>query len=90
LQFKRQVADFVKEQRAAVRGLKSPDGLGDRARECATFVTEEFAFEQADRNRGAVHRDETLVPTWAGLMDRLRDQFLPGAGLPQQQHGAVD
>ena len=40
LQFQREVADFVEEQRAAVRGLKSPDGLRDSARECASLVTE--------------------------------------------------
>ena len=47
LQFQRQVADFVQEQRAAVRSLKSSDGLRHRACECASFVTEQFAFEQS-------------------------------------------
>jgi hypothetical protein len=51
LQFQRQIADFVQEQRAAVRGLKSSDRLRDSAREGTSFVAEQFAFEQADRNR---------------------------------------
>ena len=49
LQFQRQVADFVQEQRAAVCGLKSSDRLRHRAGECASLVTEQFAFEQARR-----------------------------------------
>ena len=49
LQFQRQIADFVQEQRAAVCGLKSSDRLRHRARERASLVAEEFAFEQTRR-----------------------------------------
>ena len=89
LQFQRQVADFVEKQRAAVRGLKSTDGLCDRAGKCASLVAEEFAFEQPGGNRGAVHRHEPLVPARAGIVNRPRNHFLAGPRFAEQQHRAV-
>ena len=82
LQLQRQVADLVQEQCAAVGSLEPPDGLRDRPGEGSALVTEEFAFEQTRRNRGAVDRDKALMPARTGLVNRLRDQFLSGAGFP--------
>ena len=89
LHFQRQVADLVQEQRATVCGLKSSDSLRDRACECSTFVTEQFAFEQARRNRGAIDRNESLLPPRAGVMNRPRNHFFAGPRLAEQQHRAV-
>ncbi len=43
------LADFVEEQRAAVRLLELADPRGRRARERTLFVAEELAFEQFGR-----------------------------------------
>jgi len=47
LQLQRKVGDFVEEERAAVSKFKAADFLGERTGKGATFVAEEFGFEQA-------------------------------------------
>ena len=61
LEFERNVTDFVEEQRAAIGQLEAADSLRDRPGEGALLVTEQFAFEQPGRNRGAVEFDESPV-----------------------------
>src|ERR1700676_2467399 len=39
---KRNIADFVKKNRAAIRQLKTPDTIGARIRESAFHVTKQF------------------------------------------------
>src|SRR5207244_5825946 len=56
----RHVADFVEEQRAAVRGLELPLPPGDRARECAPLVAEELALDELLAEGRAVHLEERL------------------------------
>ena len=46
LQFQRQVTDLVKEQRAAIRSLKSSNGLRHGSGKRSSFIAEEFALEQ--------------------------------------------
>ncbi len=58
LQFERNIADFIQEQRAAVRRLETAHLLRHRAREGALFMTEELAFEKSQRNRRAVQLHE--------------------------------
>jgi hypothetical protein len=89
LQFQRQIADFVQEQCASIRGLKSPDSLRDRACESSTLVSEQLTFEQASGNSGAVYRHESLVPTGAGVVNLARNHFLAGPGFAEQQHRAI-
>ena len=54
LQFERNVADFIQEQRAAVRRLETAQLLRHGAREGALFMTEELTFQESQRNRRAV------------------------------------
>ena len=53
---RRQLADFVEEQRPAVRILEEAGALAYRARERAARVTEELRLEQIVGQRGAVER----------------------------------
>jgi len=46
LQLKRDIPDFVKEQRALVGQFKPADPLGDGAGEGASLMAEQLAFEQ--------------------------------------------
>jgi hypothetical protein len=45
LQLERYLADLVQEKRSAVSQLEATDLLSDGIRECASFVTEELAFQ---------------------------------------------
>jgi hypothetical protein len=47
-------ADFVEKNRAAIRQFETTDAFGDGAGERAFFVAEQFTFNQAGRQRGAV------------------------------------
>ena len=57
-----------------------------RAGERAFLVAEQLALQQRLRERGAVHRHKRAQPPGAGVVDRLGEQFLAGAGLAGDQH----
>jgi hypothetical protein len=54
LQGRRQFADLIQKNRAAVRLLEAPDPLLVRPGEGALLVAEELAFEQVLGNRLAI------------------------------------
>jgi hypothetical protein len=89
LQFERQIPDLVKKQRAAVRGLKSADGLIHGARVRAPFMPEQFALEQGAGDRRAVKGHETVLPSRAGVMNRLGDYFFAGSSFALYQDRAI-
>ncbi len=73
----------------AVRQLEASDPAGDGAGERALGVAEQLGLGQRLGNGGGVEGDESLVGTRAVVVDRPRDEFLAGAGLALDQHGAV-
>src|SRR4029079_19337842 len=85
----RQIANFIEEQRAAMRELEAARLAGVRAGERAFLVSEELGFEQRLWNRRAVDRDERPVRAPAERVQRARDQFLACAALAEQQHRRV-
>src|SRR5262249_7915238 len=88
LESERQLADLVEEERASRRRLELADAPLGRPGEGAALVAEELALEELVRDRGAVERDERPAP--AGMVvEGLRDQLLPGAGLALDEHGGV-
>src|SRR5262245_18220620 len=66
-----EIADFVDEQRAAVRQLEDSLAHADRAAERAALVTEELGFDQVRRNRRTIENDERAVRARARLVERL-------------------
>ena len=80
LQLERDIADFVQKNRAAVRQLEPADALRDRSGKRAALVPEQFRFEQAGGNRGAIDFDERAFAPRAQIVDRAGDQFLARAG----------
>ena len=58
LQFQRQIADLVEEQRPAVRQLEPALPRRDGAGERAALVAEQLAFDQRRRQRRAVDADQ--------------------------------
>ena len=83
LHHQRHVADFVQEQRAAVRLLELAQVPRGGAGEGALFVAEQLGFDQLAGHGGAVQRDEGLLAPRAAVVQGARDQFLAGAGLAQ-------
>ena len=65
LELEGQVADFVEEERAAVRGLHQSHLRSRGAREGPLDVAEELAGDEPGRNGPAVHGDESRVPAGA-------------------------
>ena len=58
---RRQLADLVEEQRAAVRLLEDAGAIGDRAGERAARVAEQLGLDEIVGQRRAVERAERLV-----------------------------
>jgi hypothetical protein len=85
----RHVADFVEEQRAAVRRLDPPGAPLVRAGERAALVAEQLGLQQMMRNRAAVDRDERPLAAHRALVDRERGQLLAGARLAGDEHARV-
>ena len=85
LQRQRHVADLVEKQRAALGHLQlAQAALALGAGEGAGRGAEEFRFEEAFRNRRAVHTDEGFVRAHRGGMNGMGEQFLPRAGFAEQ------
>src|SRR5438309_4631341 len=89
LQLDGQIADFVEEQRTAVRCLKAPHSGRHRASKGASLITEHLALEQCGRNRRAVDRDKTVVSACACLVNGPCNEFLTGTRLALDKHRAV-
>src|ERR1044072_4461440 len=58
-------------------------GPGERA----SFMSEEFAFDQPRRESSTVHSHQWFSMPRTPIMDRLRNQFLAGARFTQNEHG---
>ena len=82
-------ADLVEEDRAAVGQREFALLCRGRAGEGAANVPEQLRLEQRLRNRRAIDLDERHVALRAAVVDRARDQFLPGAGLAGNEHRAL-
>ena len=85
MQRQRNLADFVQEKRALVGQFKQTAFLRPSVRECALFISEQFAFEQRLRNGGAIDREERLGLAQALVMQSFGDQILAGSILPFDQ-----
>ena len=72
-----------------LRQFETADPLGDGAGEGALLVAEEFAFQQAGGNGGAVELDEGGLLARTEVVYGARQQFLAGAGFAVDQHGGI-
>ena len=89
LEARRNLADFVEQQRAAMRELEAAGALADGAGEGALLVAEQLGFEHAFRQRGAIELDERLVLARREIVHGAGEQLLAGAAFPAQQHGRI-
>src|SRR6185503_18389386 len=89
LQRRRQLADLVEEQGAAV-GLFEGSGVrAIGAGEGALLVAEQLAGHERRRERAAVDGDERLALPRPEIVQRARTQLLAGARFADQQHRYV-
>ena len=87
---RRDVADLVEEQRAAVGELEAAAARGlDGAGERALLVAEELREEQRLDEGRAVDRDEGARGALARPVDRLRHELLARAALAAHEHAAA-
>ena len=79
-------ANFVQQQRAAVREFEAAEAPLGCARECAFLVAENFALHQRFGNGRAVDGHEGPASSRRKHMDRARDHLFPRSGFARDQH----
>ncbi len=89
LEGRRDLADLVEEQGAAVGGFEATLARADRAGEGALLVAEEFGFEQVLRQRRTVEPHVGAARTRRVVVDGVGDEFLAGTGFATDQHRGV-
>jgi len=85
----RHVADLVQEERAVLGVLEAAAAHLVGAREGALLVPEEFAFEDALREGGAVEADERPRASGGVVVYRAGDEFLSRAAFALYEHRGV-
>src|ERR1017187_1553539 len=85
LQLRADVADFVEEERAAVRGHEFALAARRGAREGSLLVAEELGLEERLGEGRARHRDERLVVARAFGVDGPGEELLPRAALAEDE-----
>jgi hypothetical protein len=85
LKGRRDVADFVEKERAAVGHFEAALARRHGAGEGALLMPEEFRLEQILGQRSAVEADVGSARTWRVVVDGVGDQFLAGARLAADQ-----
>src|ERR1700691_2417962 len=85
LQWGRNIADLVQEQGTFIGQLKAAKLLCDGPGERALFVAKKLAFQEVQRDGGAVQLDERASASRTDIVDRARDQLLARAGFTLDQ-----
>src|SRR5437867_6251294 len=89
LHFRRQFADFIEENRSAIRRLKPPDPLLQSAGERPLFVAEQLARDEFRRQRRTTDFDQSTPASRRPPVNAVRDKLLSTARLSGDQHGRV-
>ena len=87
---RRDVADLVEEQGAAVRLEDAAETVAVGAGERALAVPEQLALQERLGDGGAVDLDQRPVLAVALQVQGLGGEFLAGAGFAGDEHGQVD
>ena len=85
----RNFADLVEEERSAIGLFQVAAALPIGTGKCPLFVTEEFGFEEAFRNRSTVDLDQFAIGAWAVAVQQLGHQLLAGTALALYQDGGA-
>ena len=52
-------------------------------------MAEQFTLEQVKGNSGTVQLDQSVAAPWAGIMDRVSDEFFTGPGFPLDEYCGI-
>jgi hypothetical protein len=85
----RRFADFIQENRAALRLLEQSPRVVDGAGERAAGVAKQLRLQKRLGQRATVDRHERPGRAAAVAMDGPRDQLLAGAAAADDQHGRL-
>ena len=83
------LADLIEKDGPSIRNFDFSLLLSHRTRKCASFVSEELAFQQRFRQRSTIDRHERPVVAAAVAMNRPRHQFLARTAFTTDQHGRI-
>ena len=86
LHHRRDIANFIEKQRAAVRLNKAPFPAFIGSSKRPFFVTEQFRFQQGFVECRTVERYQRFFATCATGMNRPGDQLFTGARIAVDQH----
>ena len=89
LNCRRNLADFIQEERAVTRDFKQTGFVAHGSREGTANVPEEFRLEQRLGQRGAVDGHERPAGARTLIVNHPDDELFPGAALPIHQDGGV-
>jgi len=89
LQGERYISNFIEEQGSFISQVKAADFLCDRSGKGPPFVAKKLAFEQVERDCGAVELDQRVTAARARIVNRMSDKFFPSAGLSLNENGRI-
>src|SRR5579871_6646621 len=86
---KRDIANLIEKDCAAVSELEAPDPIGTSVGERAFYVAKQFTLKDSVWNRSSVYRYQGSRGTSTQRVQGLRNNFLPGSMLACDQHVRV-
>ncbi len=86
LHLRRNVADFVKKQRAAFGGFDQAFLITNSVGKGPPNMPEQLTFEQACRCGSAIHRHQRVVTPWPGLVNEPGDALFAHAAFAKDEH----
>jgi hypothetical protein len=89
LQRQRNVSHLVQEKRPFVSQFETANLLRDGARKSAFLVAKKLAFQQIERNGGAIQLYERAPEARAEIVNRARDQLLAGTCFALDKNGGI-
>ena len=89
LSWRRNVADFIEEERAFISRFKFPQFRRCGPRECTFLVTKKFAFKKIFGDSGAVNFYEGAGSPVRVLVNRARHQVLANAAFSSDEDSCI-
>ncbi|MGC4085265.1 MAG: hypothetical protein QM736_24880 [Vicinamibacterales bacterium] len=83
------IADFVEENRSAVRQLETAASQRCRAGERSLLVAEQLALDQVSGDCRTVHLHERTCRPWAARVNVRRQQFLARSRFAGEEHARI-
>jgi hypothetical protein len=86
LDFKRHIANFVKDECSAIRQCEPTCTGCDSTRERPSLMPEEFALKQPPRDGRAIEFDKSMISARTEFVNRPRYDLFASASFAGEQH----